>query len=107
MYIEELMNTCKRESVKGIYLIPDCHNPTTITMPLDRRREIGKIIDDSNMILIEDGTFSFCAEDRLIPISSIFPDNSFYIHGTTKALNSNLQNIIYRCTPKVCKYSEA
>lgn len=99
MDIEELMNTCKRESVKGIYLIPDCHNPTTITMPLDRRREIGKIIDDSNMILIEDGTFSFCAEDRLIPISSIFPDNSFYIHGTTKALNPTFR-ISYIVAPR-------
>ncbi|WP_372998840.1 aminotransferase class I/II-fold pyridoxal phosphate-dependent enzyme [Lutispora sp.] len=33
--IEELKNTCKRERVKGNYLIPDCHNPTTITMPMD------------------------------------------------------------------------
>lgn len=85
--IEQLKSTCKRERIKGIYLIPDCQNPTTITMTMDKRTEIGKIIDNHNLILIEDGTFSFCMEEKLKPISSIYPSNSIYIHGTSKALN--------------------
>lgn len=97
--IEELKNTCKRKKVKGIYLIPDCHNPTTITMSMEKRIEIAKIIDDYNLILIEDGTFNFCAEERLNPISSIYPSNSFYIHGTSKALNPTFR-ISYIISPQ-------
>lgn len=97
--IEELKKTCKRENVKGIYLIPDCHNPTTITMSMEKRIEIAKIIDDYNLILIEDGTFSFCLEEKLKPISSIYPNNSFYIHGTSKALNPTFR-ISYIIAPQ-------
>jgi DNA-binding transcriptional MocR family regulator len=97
--IDDLRNTCKRERVKGLYLIPDCHNPTTITMPMDKRAEIAKIVDDYKLILIEDGTFSFCAEEGLKPISSICPGNSIYIHGTSKALSPSFR-ISYIIAPQ-------
>lgn len=85
--ISELEKTCKRENAKGIYLIPDCHNPTSITLMEEKRYLISEIIAKYNLLLIEDGTFSFSVEKRLKSISSIIPDNSIYIHGTSKALS--------------------
>ncbi|MBU5486309.1 PLP-dependent aminotransferase family protein [Clostridium sp. MSJ-11] len=85
--IEELKKTCKRENAKGVYLIPDCHNPTSITLSEEKRRIIGEIITKYNLLLIEDGTFSFSLEKKLKPMSSLIPNNSIYIHGTSKALN--------------------
>ncbi|EFH07655.1 hypothetical protein [Clostridioides difficile] len=32
MSIEHLESYCKNENIKGIYLIPDYHNPTTHSM---------------------------------------------------------------------------
>ncbi len=97
--IEELRTTCRREKIQGIYLIPDCHNPTTITLDMDRRKEIGKLVDEHGITLIEDGTFSFCSEERLVPISSLNPENSIYIHGTSKALNPTFR-ISYIVSPE-------
>jgi len=39
------------------------------------------------------------AEERLKPISSIYPDNSFYIHRTSKALNPTFR-ISYIISPQ-------
>lgn len=97
--IDELNNTCKRENAKGIYLIPDCHNPTSVTMDEEKRYFISKIINKYNLLLIEDGTYSFCEEIKIIPISSINPTNSIYIHGTSKALNPTFR-ISYIVSPK-------
>jgi DNA-binding transcriptional MocR family regulator len=97
---DHLENVCKSNEIKGIYLIPDCHNPTTISMPLTRRKVIANIIKNYNLILIEDGTFSFITEEILMPISSIIPENSFYIKGTSKALNPSFR-ISYLVAPKI------
>lgn len=31
---ESLEKVCKTEAIKGLYIMPECQNPTTITMPL-------------------------------------------------------------------------
>lgn len=97
--IDELNNTCKRENAKGVYLIPDCHNPTSATIDEEKRYSISKIVNKYNLILIEDGTYSFCQEKKIIPISSINHDNCIYIHGTSKALNPTFR-ISYIVSPK-------
>ncbi|WP_432665778.1 PLP-dependent aminotransferase family protein [Wukongibacter baidiensis] len=97
--VYELEKTCKRENAKGIYLIPDCHNPTSITLSEERRYLISKIISNYNLLLIEDGTFSFSVEKKLKPITTIIPSNSVYIHGTSKALNPTFR-IAYIVSPK-------
>jgi len=97
--IPELKTTCKRENIKGIYLMPDCHNPTSVVMDTRKREAVSKIIDRYNLILIEDGTFSFCLEKKIKPISSIIPNNGIYIYGTSKALNPTFR-ISYIVSPE-------
>ena len=85
--IDELKITCKRETIKGIYLIPDCHNPTTAILIKEKRVEIAKIILDNNLLLIEDSPYGFTLQNKIIPISHYLPDNSFYIAGISKSIN--------------------
>lgn len=89
---------CKLENVKGVYLVPDCHNPTSITLSKEKRIEISKIIDRYDLLLIEDAACSFTIENKLKPISSFIPDNSIYIHGTSKSLNPTFR-ISYIVSP--------
>lgn len=42
---------------KYIYLIPDFHNPTGITMPLERRRELYEIAVENKLIIYEDDPY--------------------------------------------------
>ena len=97
--IDELKITCKRENVKGIYLMPDCHNPTTVVLRLDKRLEIYKIILDNNLLLIEDSTYGFTLLNKIKPISHYIPDNSFYIAGISKSINPTFR-ISYIVSPK-------
>lgn len=85
--IDELKSTCKRENAKGIYLIPDCHNPTTAVLSNEKRRAIGQIINSYNLILIEDSPFNFTIEKSIQPISKHARDNSVFIVGTSKSIN--------------------
>lgn len=85
--IDELKVTCNRENAKGIYLIPDCHNPTTAILSNDKRKEIADIIKNYDLLLIEDSSFIFTVEDKNLPISEHAKDNSIYIAGTSKSIN--------------------
>jgi len=97
--IDELKITLKRESIKGIYLIPDCHNPTTATLSNKNRRLIAQIIENNNLLLIEDSPFSFTVQSNLKPISHYLPDNSIYIAGTSKSINPTFR-ISYIASPQ-------
>ncbi|MDF2930087.1 MAG: GntR family transcriptional regulator [Anaerospora sp.] len=50
-----LQFACKNENIKGLYLIPDYHNPTTHTMSKAARKVIAAIAKKEQLIVIEDG----------------------------------------------------
>lgn len=77
--------------IKGIYLMPSCSNPTGITMPLERRKAIGSIISRQGMMLIEDDTYGFIADDRISPIAALIPEHAVYVHGLSKSLSAGLR----------------
>jgi len=87
MDIEELKSTCKREQPKGIYMMSDYQNPTTVTLSVERRKALAKVIEDNNLLLIEDATFSFSLEKKIKPISAYVPQQSLFIMGTSKAIS--------------------
>lgn len=98
MLPDELALACQRDKIKGVYLIPEHQNPTGITMPMSRRAALAAIIRQNDLLLIEDGMFHFIKGLRA-PVSSLIPERSFYIHGTTKALVPSLR-IAYLCAPQ-------
>jgi len=44
--------------VKGLYVIPDFHNPVGVTMSLERRREIATFCLKKDILIVEDSTYS-------------------------------------------------
>lgn len=97
--IDELNTACDRENVKGIYLIPDCHNPTTAILNQEKRIAIGDIIKRHDLLLIEDSPFIFTVQDSLRPISQFVKENSIFIAGTSKSVNPSFR-ISYIASPK-------
>ncbi|WP_088225992.1 PLP-dependent aminotransferase family protein [Desulfosporosinus sp. FKB] len=87
MDIEELKSACKREQPKGIYIMADYHNPTTVTLSSERRKALAKVIADNNLLLMEDATFSFSLEKKIKPVSAYIPEQSLFIMGTSKAIS--------------------
>lgn len=97
--IHDLKKTCIREKPKGIYLIPDCHNPTSVIMSRKKRMEVARIIDEYNLLLIEDSPFRFSVQENMPPISHFVSDSSIYIAGTSKSLSPTFR-ISYIASPR-------
>lgn len=81
----------KLHEIKGIYLMPSCTNPTGITMPSERRKAISQIISSQDMVLIEDDTYGFIADDKIPPMATMIPAHTIYLHGISKSLSAGLR----------------
>jgi len=66
------------------YLVPDYHNPTTYTMPLDERKMIANVAKKENLIIIEDGILSLMQDKINVPLIALAPDNTIYILSLSK-----------------------
>ncbi|KWX84756.1 GntR family transcriptional regulator [Paenibacillus riograndensis] len=98
MLPENLDKSCSTNHIKGIYLVPSCHNPTAIVMDLERRRNLAKIINQHQMILIEDDIYAFLAPAGFLPISHFVPDHFVYILSTSKSLSSGMRVAYMTCS---------
>ncbi len=87
---EMLENVCQNERIQGIYLIPACQNPTTVTMPPRRRRRTAEIARKHGCVLIEDGTYQLMS-DIGPAVSDYAPERSIYIASLSKAIAPGLR----------------
>lgn len=95
MSAEILAHTCKQKKLHGIYLMPTCANPTTITISTRRRRELAEIICQEGLIVIEDDISSSLFVENGSPLHppmfQLLPEQSVYISSITKSLCGNLR----------------
>ena len=89
MMPKSLSSVLKKQKIKGVFLMPNCANPTTITMPLERKKEIAEIARRNNVIIIEDDA-SLSAEAST-SFFSLFPENTFYLTGNTRFISPGLR----------------
>nr|UWI48858.1 PLP-dependent aminotransferase family protein [Clostridioides difficile] len=99
MSIESLENYCKNENIKGIYIIPDYHNPTTHSMSNLSRKKIAEIAKKYNIIIIEDAINSIFKPDLQAPVFSLASNNTIYIFSTSKFICAGLR-IAFVVAPK-------
>ncbi len=97
-----LLYACKNENIKGLYLIPDYHNPTTHTMSDVTRKMIANIAVGNNLIVIEDATLSLIAENVPTPIASYAPEKTLYISSLSKLIAPGLR-LAFVVTPDIYK----
>lgn len=82
---------CRARRVRALYTIPSLHNPTCITMPERRRRDIAAIARRHDVLVIEDDIYGFMLPDMPEPILNSAPENTIYITGTSKSLAPGLR----------------
>ncbi|WP_206244644.1 aminotransferase-like domain-containing protein [Novosphingobium terrae] len=88
---DALGQACENGTVRGVYLVPTNDNPTTVTMPVERREAIADIIAKHDLLLIEDDAYGWLPEHPLPPIASYAPVNSWYIASVSKVLTPGLR----------------
>ena len=77
---------CRRNNIKGVYVIPTVQNPTTVTMPQSRREQLADIITRHHLILLEDDAFALTVSDRPAPIGALIPENTIFFAGISKVV---------------------
>lgn len=81
---------CRNEPIAGIYCIPACHNPTTITMPAARRDALARIAETYGCLVVEDGTYQLLAAGERA-IADRIPARSIYFISLSKAISPGLR----------------
>lgn len=88
---EELERACRRSSIQGIYMVPNCSNPTTVCTSLKRRKELAKVISAYDLTVIEDDYTVDLPTEDLPPMFALLPEQTCYLSGVSKILCTGLR----------------
>lgn len=87
-----------RHGPKALYLNPTLQNPTTLTIPTDRRLDISEILNKHGLPLIEDDAYGFIPAKAPAPIAVSAPDLTWHIGGLAKCIGAGLR-LAYTVAP--------
>lgn len=88
---ESLDRICRREKIKGLYVMPSVHNPTTTTLVESRLSQLAHVAAMHDLTVIEDDTYNLSRPLRNPPVRSLLTDNGVYIAGISKAFAAGLR----------------
>ncbi|WP_298704311.1 PLP-dependent aminotransferase family protein [uncultured Veillonella sp.] len=93
---DALRRAIKRGGGKGryIYLIPNFQNPTGVTMPLSRRKEIYAVAAEYGLFIYEDDPYGeICFTDEIVPTFKSFDEDNrvIYAGSYSKTLSAGLR----------------
>lgn len=94
---DALVQEIRKSPLRGVFLMPTCANPTTITIPVERKKELVEIFRGYDLFVIED-------DANLLPNESpsfftMLPENTFYLTGNTRFISPGLR-IAFVAYPK-------
>jgi DNA-binding transcriptional MocR family regulator len=88
---EALADACARLKPRALYLNPILHNPTTITIPQSRRKEICAVARKFHLPIVEDDAYGFIPLNAPPPLAAIAPELTWHIGGLAKCLGAGLR----------------
>lgn len=82
---------CERHAPKAIYLNPTLQNPTTLTIPEDRRAALAAVARGFNVPIVEDDAYGFIPTRKISPFAAIAPDLTWHVAGLAKCIGAGLR----------------
>jgi len=82
---------CRQHKPGLVYLNPTLQNPTAITIPERRRRELASIAKRCNVRIVEDDPYWLLADAPPPPIATFAPQQVVYISTLSKCLTPGLR----------------
>jgi DNA-binding transcriptional MocR family regulator len=77
---------CRARTARVLYTMPSLHNPTGLTMPEKRRRELAAVAVKHGITIIEDDVSGFLLDKTPPPLAAFAPDQTIFLTGLGKAL---------------------
>ncbi|MBE7196974.1 MAG: PLP-dependent aminotransferase family protein [Parafilimonas terrae] len=96
---EYLDLACRRTGTKVLFCTPTLHNPTTATMPAERRREILAVARTHDLMIVEDDVWGFMPEVPELPFAALDPERAVYVTSLSKIVGPGLR-IGMICMPR-------
>jgi DNA-binding transcriptional MocR family regulator len=94
---DALAAACRQHRPKAVYLIPTIHNPSTATMPRERREQVAEILRANDVLLLEDDAYGMLAPDA-VPIASLIPERTYFAASLSKCIAPGLR-VSFLLTP--------
>lgn len=85
---DAILHAHRATPLAGLYVQPTLHNPLGTTMSQSRRRAFAKVLAETGLFAIEDGIYSFLADD--LPIAALSPDRIIFIDSFSKRIAPGL-----------------
>ncbi len=82
---------CGRFSPKAIYLNPTLQNPTTLTIPEERRTALAAVARQFGVPIVEDDAYGFIPTSKISPFAAIAPDITWHVAGLAKCIGAGLR----------------
>ena len=100
MVPEMLEQACRQHHAQLVYLNPTLQNPTTVTMPTDRRKALADVAKRCQIRIVEDDPYWLLADTPPPPIATWAPKLVTYIATLSKCLTPGLRVAFVRiCDP--------
>ncbi len=84
---EALDRAVVEHKLRLVVIIPSHQNPTGITMPESRRKEVAAVIEKHKIWLVEDDIYGFLNEAPVPAISNFVPERAFHISALSKVIS--------------------
>lgn len=88
---EAFAAACRSHQPKALYCTPTLHNPTTATMPVERREAIAGIARQYGVAIIEDDAYGALPRQALPPLAVFAPELTYHVAGLAKCLSPALR----------------
>lgn len=100
--VSEVEKICQTTTIKGIFITPHHHHPTTVTCSLERRLHLLELARKYNFAIIEDDyDYDFHYESGpILPLASSDVDGNVLYFGSFSKILSSLIRIGYLVAPK-------
>ncbi len=84
-------DACQRLKPSALYLNPTLSNPTTRTIPVERRQEIARVARAAGVPILEDDPYGTLPDRAPPPFASMAPEITWHVATLSKCLGAGLR----------------
>lgn len=95
---DDLDRLCREARPAALYLVPTFDNPTTATLPAERRAAIAAIARRHGLTIIEDDAYGLLGPAGLPPLAALAPERTWHVATLAKCATPALR-VAYVAAP--------
>jgi DNA-binding transcriptional MocR family regulator len=88
---DALERAAQATELRALYLVPTNDNPTTATLPLDRRKEIARLALRYGFAIVEDDAYGRLPANPIPPVAAFAPKQTWHIASISKLVSPALR----------------